>query len=123
MLGLLADLRARHDATDGPAADPLARAEALLRTRFDRVLPAPAVASQVGMPWETFRKRFRQRTGQSPAAYRQIARLRHATILLADPHLEVATVAAMVGYADGFAFSKAFRRWAGVPPSQYGNRA
>lgn len=117
MLVLLAELRARHDAGTGKAADPLARAEALLRSHLDQPLPPEAVAARIGLPWETFRKRFRARTGLGPAAYRQRARLELAASLLADHGLEVGTVANMVGYADGFAFSKAFRRWSGAAPS------
>ena len=117
MVGLLAELRGRHDAADGASADPLARAELLLRAQLDQVLPVGAVATRVGLPWETFRKRFRARTGQSPAQYRQQARMQHAATLLANHDLGVAEIAALVGYADGFAFSKAYRRWSGAPPS------
>jgi AraC-like DNA-binding protein len=117
MLVLLADLRSRHDAGAGLAQDPLAQAEALLREELDRPLPVRAVASRVGMAWEHFRKLFRQRTGLAPAAYRLRARMLHAEALLADPHLPLREVGRNVGYADAFAFSKAFRRWAGVAPS------
>lgn len=122
ILGLLAELRARHDAGAGTAADPLARAEALLRAHLDQPLPPEAVATRIGMPWETFRKRFRTRTGLAPAAYRQRARLELASSLLADHGLEVGAVARMVGYGDPFAFSKAFRRWTGAPPSSRRHR-
>lgn len=121
MVDLLVELRARHHAASGIPSDPLAAAEALLLGRLDQQLPPEAVAARVGLPWETFRKRFQQRTGLGPAAYRKQARLRHASVLLAGHELPVATVAKMVGYADTFAFSKAFRRWSGHAPSQHGD--
>jgi AraC-like DNA-binding protein/quercetin dioxygenase-like cupin family protein len=120
MVALVVELRARHHAAAGTPVDPLAEAEALLLARLDQHLPPEAVAARVGLPWETFRKRFHQRTGMGPAAYRKLARLRHASILLTSHELPVATVAAMVGYGDTFAFSKAFRRWSGHAPSQHG---
>lgn len=40
-----------------------------------------------------------------------------AADLLREPGATVASVARRVGYADGFAFSNAFKRVRGVPPS------
>lgn len=117
MLMLLSELRSRHDAGTGTARDPLARAEALLGDELDRALPVRAVASRVGLAWEHFRKLFRQRTGLAPAAYRLRARMVHAEALLADQSLPLREIGRAVGYADAFAFSKAFRRWSGVAPS------
>ena len=39
--------------------------------------------------------------------------------LLSNPRLKVEAVALSVGFADVAAFSKAFKRWAGCPPTQY----
>ena len=42
--------------------------------------------------------------------------------LLSNPALTVEAVALSVGFADVAAFSKAFKRWAGCPPSDYRGR-
>lgn len=118
MLQVVAELRERHDRqANGGQGHPMAQAELILCNNLDQVVSVRAVASQLGLEWETFRKQFRARTGQSPAAYRNLARLQHARRLLIDQHLSVTEVALLVGYADPFAFSKAFRRWSGVAPS------
>ena len=39
--------------------------------------------------------------------------------LLSNPSIKVEAVAFSVGFSDGAAFSKAFKRWAGCPPAQY----
>ncbi|MGH7894404.1 MAG: AraC family transcriptional regulator [Candidatus Binatia bacterium] len=39
--------------------------------------------------------------------------------LLSNPSIKVEAVALSVGFADGAAFSTAFRRWAGCPPARY----
>lgn len=118
MLQVVAELRERHDRrAGGDQVNPLAQAELILRSNLDQVVPVRAVASRLGLEWETFRKQFRTRTGQSPAAYRNRARLEHAKQVLIDQDLSIAEIAQRIGYADGFAFSKAFRKWAGVAPS------
>jgi AraC-like DNA-binding protein len=42
-----------------------------------------------------------------------------AEALLSSPTLKVEAVALSVGFADGAAFSKAFKRWAGCSPTEY----
>ena len=39
--------------------------------------------------------------------------------LIGDPALSVGDISRGVGYADQFAFNKAFRRWTGRSPSAY----
>ncbi|MFE1409230.1 AraC family transcriptional regulator [Streptomyces sp. NPDC085524] len=60
-------------------------------------------------------RRFRQLTGTSPAAWRSRARLLAAIPLLR--HKPVTEVATLLGYASPAAFSYAFTRAFGVPPS------
>lgn len=55
----------------------------------------------------------------SPVAHLAHLRLRRAAALLAAGGRSVAEVAAMVGYANPYAFSTAFRRQHGLPPSAF----
>jgi len=50
---------------------------------------------------------------------RDRARLEVAQSLLSNPAVRIGAVADRVGFSDTSAFSKAFRRWAGVSPSSY----
>lgn len=52
------------------------------------------------------------------AALRQVAEMH-----LRDPRLTLAEVGALVGYSEQSAFSRAFKRWSGLPPLQWRQRA
>lgn len=128
MLAVIAELRARHDARavgdQAQALAPaLAQAERLLCSNLEQTLPVRAVASRVGLEWETFRRQFRARTQQSPAAYRNQARLRHAQHLLTTKGWSVAAVAKAVGYVDAATFTKAFLRRTGLTPAAVQRRS
>ncbi|GAA1316481.1 helix-turn-helix transcriptional regulator [Leucobacter albus] len=72
-------------------------------------------ARAAAMGERTLSREFRELTGMSPAAWRARARLLAAIPLLA--HQTVTEVAALLGYATPAAFSYAFARAFGAPPS------
>ena len=47
------------------------------------------------------------------------ARYQAATNLLADPDVRITEIALDLGYANANHFTRAFKRWAGVTPSEY----
>ncbi|MGO1411221.1 helix-turn-helix domain-containing protein [Microbacterium sp.] len=65
----------------------------------------------------TFDRQFSARTGTSPAAWRSRARLLASLRLL--PAMTVTDVSARLGYASPAAFTAAFTRAFGAPPSRY----
>jgi len=118
---LLAELfaRDRQPAPDDRTAQAIAEAAARLDQDLHLPLAMPALARRVGLGYEAFRKAFAARMGCAPAAYRLRRRIEHAQTLLARRDGDLATVAAAVGYADAFAFAKAFRRQVGVAPGRF----
>jgi transcriptional regulator GlxA family with amidase domain len=64
-------------------------------------------------------ERFRQVLGQSPIRYVSGWRMHLATDLLGSTDLGVAQVAHRVGYESEEAFSRAFKRRFGIPPSSW----
>jgi AraC-like DNA-binding protein len=42
-----------------------------------------------------------------------------AELHLRDPRLTLAEVGALLGYSEQSAFSRAFKRWSGMPPLQW----
>jgi AraC-like DNA-binding protein len=59
------------------------------------------------------------REGTSFAALIDAARKERALALLAEPGLPISAIAAQTGFATPSAFTRAFRRWTGLPPSRY----
>ena len=60
-----------------------------------------------------------QETGNSPLEQVTLLRMRHAGALLLSTEATIESVARAVGYANPFAFSTAFKRVLGVPPSHW----
>lgn len=87
-------------------------AETLLR--FGR-LELAAAAEAAGMSERSLQRRL----GEAGLTFSDIvegARFAVARRMLADPAVRVADVSAELGYTDSANFTRAFRRWSGVPP-------
>jgi len=102
----------------GPV-DAMQRAQAILQSELGRRLGMPEVARRVGVPYETFRRRFRATTGSTPKRFRDAARIAAAKDLLQTSSMSNGDLAAALGYADGFHFSRRFRQAVGVAPRTY----
>ncbi len=74
-------------------------------------------AAMMHMPYETFRQKFRKIFGLSPIDYQVRLRIEKACLLLGQ--YNVRETAAMLNYADPYAFSKQFKKIMGVPPRDY----
>jgi AraC-like DNA-binding protein/quercetin dioxygenase-like cupin family protein len=81
----------------------------------------PRLVRASGLNRETLRQRCVEEVGMTPKAYVTHLRMRHATSLLESGH-KVEIVARMVGYENAFAFSVAFQRLMGTPPSEFRRR-
>jgi len=66
---------------------------------------------------------FHRFSNESPKAFVDRMRMNHAAQKLLRGDFQVKVVAAEVGYADVFHFSRVFKRCFGVPPSEYAQRA
>ncbi|QFZ17591.1 AraC family transcriptional regulator [Saccharothrix syringae] len=77
------------------------------------------LATRAGVSRAALARRFTALVGVPPLTYLTEWRMDVAAGLLAEPGTTVASVARAVGYADGFAFSTAFKRVRGVRPSDH----
>lgn len=77
------------------------------------------LARVAGLGPEQLRRLCQRHLGASPVAHLAHLRLRRAAALLAAGGRSVGEVAEMVGYANPYAFSTAFRRRHGIPPSGF----
>ena len=82
------------------------------------------LAKAVGLSRSALAERFTHFVGEPPMQYLTRWRMQAAARLLADGEAKVSTVALRVGYDSEAAFSRAFKKAAGVPPAawrrQYG---
>jgi AraC-like DNA-binding protein len=98
--------------------DPLARLWADADARLAANWSLSSLAELAGMSGETLRKRCVAHHGRSPMQHLIHLRMRRADTLLQSTSAKLAVIARFVGYDNVFAFSTAFRRIYGVPPSQ-----
>ena len=79
-----------------------------------------AVASEMNMSVQTFRRRLMSVTGESPKAFISAIQMERAAKLLTDnPDMSIARVATLCGYDETNSFGRSFKRAYGVTPSQY----
>ncbi len=77
-----------------------------------------SIASAVGISVRTLQRRLAER-GVDYSALVEGARFDIATQLLKDDRCKLIDIAYDLGYTDPASFTRAFRRWAGVTPSEY----
>lgn len=65
---------------------------------------------------------FKKHIGMSPMEKVLELRMLRACEYLRNTDYRLDRIADLLGYADQFAFSKAFKRWQGVPPKNYRNK-
>ena len=105
-----------NDATERKSME---RAALLLRRDFGRKLDARSVAREIGLGYESFRKKFHVYAGVPPAAYRIGERIRKAKALLRDLSTTAKSIAVELGYGSLPEFSKQFKKETGLSPAKY----
>ena len=102
------------------AVDPrLARAMALIETRFDQPLTVRDLAAEAGMSQSRFFARFADAYGATPHAALSAARLRAAQRLLTDSTLSIAEIAVRTGHGDQSGLTKRMKAVLGVTPAAW----
>jgi len=118
--GYLASLSAEQTGWLAGLRDPsVARALALLHERPEQPWTIERLASRVGLSRSVLAERFAHFVGLPPMQYLTQWRMQLAARLLADGVAKVAAVGRDVGYDSEAAFSRAFKKAAGVPPARW----
>ena len=76
----------------------------------------------MGMPYETFRRRFTREIGIAPARFRAERTIEAACHLLQYTGMAGAQIAERLGYADEYHFSRRFKQLRGETPTQFRRR-
>ncbi|MFW5830069.1 MAG: helix-turn-helix transcriptional regulator [Planctomycetota bacterium] len=103
----------------GATSDPIEQGRRCLAGDMAAVVDLPGLATELGMSYATFRRRFRQRVGLAPDTYRTQQRLAQAAALLRFSRMPLQEVAERLGFSDAFSLSHAFKRHHGEAPSYY----
>ena len=80
------------------------------------------LAKDVGLSRSVLAERFADLVGMPPMSYLAKWRMQIASGLLSGGGNNIATVAAEIGYGSEAAFSRAFKKMTGVPPSEWRRR-
>jgi transcriptional regulator GlxA family with amidase domain len=98
--------------------DPrLAQAIRLMEEHIDQPLGVDAIAKRAGITPRTLENIFRNSIGETPGAYYLRLRLNAARRLVVDTRVAMADIAARTGFTSAAAFSRAFARSFGKPPT------
>ncbi len=97
----------------------LAIALKLMHTHIDQPWTVGQLAEAAALSRSAFFERFVEAVGVPPMAYLHAWRMEIAKDLLRRGELGTSAIAERVGYGSSSAFSVAFSRYAGKPPSRY----
>ena len=90
----------------------------LERSAADDEKTLRSIAEACGMGYESFRKKFANLAGESPARYALMRRIERAQQLLARHRFTNKELAEMLGFHDEFHFAKTFKNLTGKTPRQ-----
>lgn len=78
-----------------------------------------AIAKELNISPSYCNKLFKQVYHMSPRKYLSLKKINHAKALLLESSLTIEYVGEQVGYYDSAHFSRQFKRWTGLSPTQY----
>ena len=97
----------------------IAKALQHLHNKPDTAWTLEKMAEDIGMSRAAFAKRFKELVGQPMFEYLTRLRVQRAKELLQETKLPLYEVASRVGYESDLAFTKTFKKYAGITPTRY----
>lgn len=125
VLDLLLDLARKGQSVSArePAAeDRLEQVRRWIQMHYPEALRVEDLARRAHYSEAHFSRLFRNRFGRSPIAYQQLLRIEAAKNLLRSSNVLCKEIAARLGFADAYCFSKAFTKQEGCSPAAYRRR-
>lgn len=100
----------------------VARAKSYIKENFQKEISLDDVSRIVDISPYYFSKLFKQEAGENFIEYLTKTRMSNARRLLKNPAYSIKEVCAMSGYSDPNYFSRIFKKYEGVTPSEYRER-
>ena len=103
--------------------DYIKPAQTIMELYFsDPKLTVAEIASRLRISKEHFSRIFKSKVGISPKKYLNDIRMKKSVEFLTQSKDTITQIAQKIGFADVFAFSRAFSHYYGCPPSEYVTR-
>ena len=113
---------AMRAAQPAAADDRLAALWATVEAALEHPWTLEKLAAAVHSSPEALRRRCLRELGRSPVQHVTYIRMQRARQLLETTHDKLDAIADCLGFSDGMTFSRAFKRWVGLTPSEYRQR-
>ncbi len=108
--------------SDGDGNGEVSKAMDFIKREFRTPIGLSEIAAHCGITVRTLLRRFRDSAAGSPGEILQSVRMAHAKKILQSGTVSAKAAATEAGYRDLAAFSRAFKKFAGVTPGEYGRR-
>lgn len=96
--------------------------EKYLQEHYSQDISLGELSERFGFTSEYLGKIFKKYTGETPSKYLTKLRMNEAKrLLVGKPEMEIQKIGEMVGYKDGFYFSRVFKSYTGIQPSEFRN--
>lgn len=118
LYSFLFEFAARGPASSSLNLDYIDAALQIMQSRFPHPLSIEQMCRELGLSQSYFSRIFKRAIGVPPLRYYLQLRFENAKHLLETGNIKVKEVAAMFGFEDELYFSRLFKKWYGVSPSQ-----
>ncbi|GAE33978.1 AraC family transcriptional regulator [Halalkalibacter akibai] len=130
LLGVLASLFSKYKGDSDKATDRCAELAYKIADQIDKMVRQPCsdnenilkiedIASELKISLSYCNKVFKSVYNMSPRQYLSFKKLNESKNLLANKEYSIEQISIMTGYYDVAHFSRQFKRWTGLTPSQY----
>jgi AraC family transcriptional regulator len=109
----------KHNVRGGLAGWQEKKVAQYIEQHLSEDVPLPALAELVGLSPYHFARAFKQSFGLPPHRYLTTRRIEKAKSLLARPAVSVTEIGLGLGFSEVSSFTTAFRKHAGVTPTEY----